>query len=109
MATDRLSPLDASFLAVERPTAHMHVGWVAYFDPPEAGPRPGFDRLPTHIPTRLGAGRRRGRSAARRGAPGAGRLPSRPAGAGVGGRPRLRPARAHPRGAPRNARTRGGG
>jgi len=53
MATDRLSPLDASFLAVERPTAHMHVGWVAYFDAPDAGPRPGFDRLATHIATRL--------------------------------------------------------
>ena len=27
----RLSGLDASFLAVETPAAHMHVGWVAVF------------------------------------------------------------------------------
>ena len=53
MATNRLSPLDASFLAVETPTAHMHVGWVAYFDPPAPGPRPDFDALATHIATRL--------------------------------------------------------
>ena len=29
----RLSPLDAAFLEVESPTAHMHVGWVAIFRP----------------------------------------------------------------------------
>jgi WS/DGAT/MGAT family acyltransferase len=34
---DRLSPLDASFLRVETPTAHMHVGWSAIIDlPPDA-------------------------------------------------------------------------
>ena len=32
---ERLSALDASFLAVEGPTAPMHVGWVALFDPPQ--------------------------------------------------------------------------
>ena len=53
MAPDRLSPLDASFLAVEGPTAHMHVGWVAYFDPPENGPRPDFPALAAHIAARL--------------------------------------------------------
>jgi WS/DGAT/MGAT family acyltransferase len=53
MATDRLSPLDASFLAVETATAHMHVGWAAYFDPPEHGPRPSFDALAAHVAARL--------------------------------------------------------
>jgi diacylglycerol O-acyltransferase len=51
---DRLSALDASFLAVEGPTTPMHVGWVALFDPPEQGPRPGFDALFEHIAGRLG-------------------------------------------------------
>jgi len=32
---ERLSALDAAFLAVERPTMPMHIGWVAQFDPPE--------------------------------------------------------------------------
>jgi WS/DGAT/MGAT family acyltransferase len=54
LSAERLSPLDASFLAVERPTAPMHVGWVARFDPPENGPRPTFDVLATHIAGRLG-------------------------------------------------------
>jgi WS/DGAT/MGAT family acyltransferase len=31
---DRLSALDASFLRVETPTAHMHVGWLATVDLP---------------------------------------------------------------------------
>src|SRR3954454_8585411 len=53
MPTDRLSPLDASFLAVERPTAHMHVGWLAYFRPPAAGARADLERLADHIATRL--------------------------------------------------------
>ena len=34
MTATRLSPLDASFLAVESPTAHMHVGWASTFKPP---------------------------------------------------------------------------
>jgi diacylglycerol O-acyltransferase / wax synthase len=50
---ERLSALDASFLAVEGPTAPMHVGWVATFDSPEDGPRPTFDHLATHIASRL--------------------------------------------------------
>jgi diacylglycerol O-acyltransferase / wax synthase len=53
MGTDRLSALDASFLAVESPTAHMHVGWAAYFDPPDHGPRPDFDALAAHVADRL--------------------------------------------------------
>ncbi|MGH2837777.1 MAG: wax ester/triacylglycerol synthase family O-acyltransferase [Thermoleophilaceae bacterium] len=50
---DRLSSLDASFLEVETPAAHMHVGWAALFGPSEVGPRPGFDQLREHIGTRM--------------------------------------------------------
>jgi diacylglycerol O-acyltransferase / wax synthase len=50
----RLSALDASFLAVESPTAHMHVGWAAVFDPPKDGTRPSFEALREHISRRLG-------------------------------------------------------
>jgi WS/DGAT/MGAT family acyltransferase len=49
----RLSALDASFLQVETPTAHMHVGWAAVFDPPEDRPRPSFEELRAHIGSRL--------------------------------------------------------
>jgi len=35
--SDRLSPLDASFLYMEEPTTAMHVGAVLIFDPPEHG------------------------------------------------------------------------
>src|SRR4029079_17751241 len=46
MATaTRLSPLDDSFLGLEGPTAHMHVGWTALFEPPVGGPRPSFEQL----------------------------------------------------------------
>ena len=54
MATTRLSALDAAFLAVETPTAHMHVGWASVYDPPAQGPRPGFDELRDHIGSRFG-------------------------------------------------------
>ena len=54
MPTQRLSALDASFLAVEGPSAHMHVGWAATFAPPADGPRPSFDQLFRHIAGRLG-------------------------------------------------------
>src|SRR4051794_16360109 len=54
MPPQRLSALDASFLAVESPSAHMHVGWAATFAVPEHGPRPGFDALFAHIASRLG-------------------------------------------------------
>ena len=53
MSAERLSALDASFLAVEGPTSPMHVGWVAVFDWPEQGPRPRFDELFEHIAGRL--------------------------------------------------------
>ena len=49
----RLSSLDASFLVVETPTAPMHVGWAAVFDPPERRPRPSFEDLRAHIAARL--------------------------------------------------------
>jgi diacylglycerol O-acyltransferase / wax synthase len=49
----RLSPLDDSFLGLEGPTAHMHVGWTALFDPPVDHPRPSFEDLRRHIDMRL--------------------------------------------------------
>jgi WS/DGAT/MGAT family acyltransferase len=49
----RLSALDASFLEAETPSAHMHVGWAALFDPPEDRPRPTFDDLLAHIASRM--------------------------------------------------------
>ena len=53
MHAERLSALDAAFLAVERPTAPMHVGWVALFDPPETGAPPTAAELLAHIGDRL--------------------------------------------------------
>ncbi len=49
----RLSGRDASFLAVETPTAHMHVGWVALFSPDDTGRLPRFAELRDHIGARL--------------------------------------------------------
>jgi hypothetical protein len=49
----RLSPLDASFLEVESPQAHMHVGWTAVFDPPEGRAVPSFEQMRDHISRRL--------------------------------------------------------
>jgi len=51
---ERLSPLDASFLDVEAPSAHMHVGWAAEFLPPSERPRPTYAELRSHIESRLG-------------------------------------------------------
>ena len=53
MTSERLSTLDASFLAVEGPSAPMHVGWVAVLDPPEDGSRPAFPELFEHIARQL--------------------------------------------------------
>lgn len=53
MPGDRLSALDASFLEVESPTAHMHVGWASVFAPPAKGPLPRFPQLRDHIAGRL--------------------------------------------------------
>ncbi len=46
---DRLSGLDASFLAFERQGAHMHVGSVLVF----SGPAPAYDDLVAHVEGRL--------------------------------------------------------
>ena len=54
MSHKRLTALDASFLEVESPSAHMHVGWAALFAPPEDGPTPSFDELRDHVAARLG-------------------------------------------------------
>ncbi len=49
--TDRLSPLDVSFLYMETPTTAMHVGGVAIFDPPATGF--DYDRLVALICQRI--------------------------------------------------------
>jgi WS/DGAT/MGAT family acyltransferase len=54
MTSPRLSALDASFLAVETPTAHMHVGWVALFSATDEGRLPSFQELRDHIELRVG-------------------------------------------------------
>jgi diacylglycerol O-acyltransferase / wax synthase len=53
MTHARLSGLDASFLSVETPTAHMHVGWVAVFASPTGDRLPAFSELREHIQRRL--------------------------------------------------------
>src|SRR5262245_4777771 len=49
----RLAALADPFLAVETPSAHMHVGWAAVFRRPEGGDGPRFDELREHISSRL--------------------------------------------------------
>lgn len=49
----RLRPLDGSFLRVETPNAHMHVGWCAVFEPHPARPRPDVQSLRESILSRL--------------------------------------------------------
>src|SRR3954464_13752648 len=46
---DRLTSTDASFLAQEGPSSHMHVGAVMIFE----GPPPGYDDFATQIRSRL--------------------------------------------------------
>src|SRR3954468_21351277 len=46
---DRLTAVDAAFLAQEGPAAHMHVGAVLIFE----GPAPSFDAFADHIRGRL--------------------------------------------------------
>jgi diacylglycerol O-acyltransferase len=46
---DRLTAVDASFIAQEGPTAHMHVGAVMIFE----GPAPGYEELADHVRSRL--------------------------------------------------------
>jgi diacylglycerol O-acyltransferase len=55
MPASRLSALDASFLEVESPAAHMHVGWVARFRSREGRRIPSVDDLRRHIAGRLAA------------------------------------------------------
>jgi diacylglycerol O-acyltransferase / wax synthase len=50
MATNRLSPLDASFLHLEDAASHMHVAAALIF----AGESPSYERLLTHVESRLG-------------------------------------------------------
>jgi diacylglycerol O-acyltransferase / wax synthase len=47
---DRLSAIDASFLAQERQSSHMHVGALVIFD----GPAPSREELLAHFRARLG-------------------------------------------------------
>lgn len=49
----RLSTLDSSFLEVESPSAHMHVGWAALFRPPSEASKPTFEEVRDHIAGRL--------------------------------------------------------
>ncbi len=81
MTSARLSALDASFLAVETPTAHMHVGWVAVLSAPAEGRLPRFAELRDHIERRLGRAPRYRQKLARN--------PARLARTGVDRRPRL--------------------
>jgi hypothetical protein len=53
MSRNRLTALDASFLEVESPTAHMHVGWASLFASPDGKPAPTFEELRDHIGARL--------------------------------------------------------
>jgi WS/DGAT/MGAT family acyltransferase len=53
VTTERLSALDASFLAVESPDAPMHVGWVSTYELPEDGSRPRFPELFEHLAARF--------------------------------------------------------
>lgn len=55
MPRTRLSPLDASFLRVESPTAHMHVAWKGRFRPVGDRPHPTLDLLRRSIAARLDA------------------------------------------------------
>ena len=49
MASDRLTPLDASFLYIENESSHAHTACVLVFD----GPMPGYEQLLDHIEARL--------------------------------------------------------
>src|SRR4051812_24939403 len=50
---ERLSPLDAAFLRVESPTAHMHVGFAAVLTPPPGAQAPRFPQILEHVERRL--------------------------------------------------------
>ena len=46
---DRLSAIDAAFLAQEGPTKHMHIGGIAVFE----GPAPRYEEFRDHVERRL--------------------------------------------------------
>jgi WS/DGAT/MGAT family acyltransferase len=50
---DRLSALDASFLRVESPSAHMHVGWLALVDLPDGIERLDVEAVASRLRSRL--------------------------------------------------------
>ncbi len=49
--SDRLTPLDASFLEIEEQdeASHMHIGWAMVFDPPPDGSAPTLERLEAQL------------------------------------------------------------
>jgi diacylglycerol O-acyltransferase len=49
----RLSPLDGSFLRLDSPSVHMHVGWSALFAAPDKGNRPTVEKLRARAAARL--------------------------------------------------------
>src|SRR6476661_3919264 len=49
----RLSPLDGSFLRLDSPQSHMHVGFSAVFAAPSGRPRPSVEALRERAPGRL--------------------------------------------------------
>src|SRR3954452_1328823 len=49
----RLSPLDGSFLRLESPQSHMHVGFSAVFAAPSGRPRPSVEALRERAAGRL--------------------------------------------------------
>ena len=49
----RLSPLDGSFLRLESPQSHMHVGFSAVFAAPSGRPRPSVETLRERAAGRL--------------------------------------------------------
>jgi WS/DGAT/MGAT family acyltransferase len=51
--TDRLSPLDVSFLYLETPTTAMHVGGVAIFEPPDGSEGFDYDALVALVAQRI--------------------------------------------------------
>jgi diacylglycerol O-acyltransferase / wax synthase len=51
--TTRLSALDGSFLRLESPSTHMHVGWSAIFAAPGDGDRPTVQALRDRVASRL--------------------------------------------------------
>ena len=54
--SEHVSPLDATFLELEEAddSAHMHIGAVLVFEPPEGQGPPGLEALRTHLSERFG-------------------------------------------------------